>query len=183
MIVGTILTGFALASAFSGANVLWYGTFEIGLTLLFGSINLFLNNESIFSMPNKKVLKIFLLYFIMGAFTEVLGKFILDLWITHPAVTPLLQVFEVYLFAYPFVFLSIQESFFLLRRFIKSNVAAFLIVYLFATFSAEIPNTFIWEWVYTIPYVTLEILQINIAVIIGWMPFVLLPLIVLRLLK
>ncbi len=175
-ILGVILTLYGLVSAFTAMNVFWYGIFVVGLTFLFGSINLWLGNKTVFSKSSPYILKLYLIYFAVGLLIEVIGRLMLNLWYAHESLTFQIQVFEVFLIVYPFVLFSVYELFVFLKSYLKSNVAAFISTWLLYAFISELPNTFVYEWVYTIPYITLEIMHINIAVIISWAVLVAVPL-------
>ncbi len=90
---------------------------------------------------------------------------------------------HVFLVGYPFAFFFVRESFIMISKKTGSLAPAIVLTTLVNAFIHEIPNTFVWEWVYNIPYVTLKIFQINIVVIAGWVILVSVPLLTKRILN
>ncbi len=176
--IGLILVLFSFISIALFSNVFWYGTFVFGLTLFLGFINYSKNRKSLFTYweRNKKdIIKIYFAYFFLGLLIEIIGRFYFNFWFAHEKLTPAIQIFEVFILAYPFAFFSIYELYILLKSSFSSSISFFL-TFIISVFLHEIPNTFVWEWVYTIPYFTFEIFNINIAVIFGWIILIIIPL-------
>jgi len=177
-IIGMFLILYSLISSMVYSKVFWYGTFVLGGTLFLGYINCNLKIKSLFYFNKKTILKQYLIYFICGLIIEMIGRFTLHLWIDNPSFTFIVEIVEVFLLAYPFAFFFIYESFMLIKKIVKSFGLAVFLTTLISAFLHEYPNTFVWEWTYRIPYISFEILQINIVVIFGWMILVAIPLIV-----
>jgi len=62
----------------------------------------------------------------------------------------------------------LKESYTFFNHFIKNKIFAIIISMLVGIIIWEIPNLFTQDWIYIIPFIPWEILQINIVVIIGW---------------
>ena len=184
-IIELILVIYGVISAIFFSNVFWYDYFTIGGTFFLGYINYKINNKSIFEILEKnktKFFKMYFLYVIAAIVIELIGRFILNFW-DYPSLSPLEKVIHSFLIGYPFAFFFINESFILINKKIKLFSLALVSVIIINAFVHEIPNTFAWAWVYTIPYVTFEILHINIVVIVGWIVLVCVPLIVNKILN
>ena len=168
MILGVILALFF-------ANPFWYSFFVIGGTLFFGYLNYKINNKSIFNIFEKskqRFIYIWVSYIILAFIIEIVGRFLLNLWY-YPHYSLFEELVNVYLIGYPFALFMLYETFILINYKIKSLGLIITITTLVSAFIHEFPNTFVYEWAYTIPYVTFEILRINIVVIVGWVILVL----------
>ena len=66
----------------------------------------------------------------------------------------------------------------MVRKFIHNPVWVFILTTILSAFAHEWPNTFAYEWVYYIPKITYNILNINLVVILGWSILVAIPLLV-----
>ena len=184
-LIGSILILYGFILAFFKSNVFWYDYFVIGGTLLFGSINYKIGNAGLFALiKNKSInfLKLYISYLIFAILIEIVGRFLLNLWF-YPSSSVLDQIIYVFLIGYPFAFFFVYETFVMFNGKIRSKTLAFVFTFIFSAFLHEIPNVFVWSWIYTIPYIKFEIFQINIVVIIGWSILVLVPLLVKRYLK
>lgn len=184
-ILGLVLTFYGLISAIFYSNVNWYAYFVIGGTFFLGYINYLLKNESIFEKlekDKKKSLKTYLYYVIAGLGIELVGRFLFHLW-SYPSLSGLNEIIQVIFIFYPFGLSLVYESFILIKKFVKSFKVTIIVATLINAFVHEVPNTFVWEWKYTIPYITFEVLQINIVVIIGWVILITVPLIGEKILK
>jgi hypothetical protein len=181
-IIGFLLAIYGLVSAILYSNVTWYSYFVIGGTLFLAWINQILKNDSIFEKGKYYLLKTFVLYLIFTVLIEIVGRFILNFW-NYPSFNLVDKLLNVFLIGYPFAFFFIHESFKLIRRKVPSLSITIILATLINAFAHEVPNIFAWEWVYTIPYVTFSILQINIVVIVGWVVLIAIPLITKRILQ
>lgn len=181
-IIGLLLAIYGVASAIWYSNVTWYSYLVIGITFFLAWINKILKNESLFEKSKIYLLKTYGVYLFFTILIEIIGRFILNLW-NYPSFNLTDKVIHVFLIGYPFAFFSIHESLKLIRKKVPSLPVTIILATLINAFVHEIPNTFAWQWVYTIPYVTIEILQINIIVIIGWFILIVIPLITKRILK
>ncbi|MBI2173386.1 MAG: hypothetical protein HYT73_04255 [Candidatus Aenigmarchaeota archaeon] len=177
-IIGLLLALYGIISAVFYSNILWYSYFVVGGTLFLAYANCRLKNDSILKHDRKYILKTYGIYLLFTILIEIAGRFVLGLW-NYPFFSLMDEFVHVFLIGYPFVFFFVRESFVMINK--KTGLlAAIILTTLVNAFVHEIPNTFVWVWVYTIPYVTLEIFQINIVVIVGWAILVLVPLITKR---
>ena len=181
-IIGLLLAIYGVASAISYSNVKWYSYFVIGGTLFLAWINKILKNDSLFEKSKIYLLKTYGIYLLFTILIEIVGRFILNFW-DYPSFNLVDKFIHVFLIGYPFAFFFIYESFKLMRKKVPSLSIAIILATLINAFVHEFPNTFAWEWVYAIPYVTFEILQINIVVIVGWIVLIAIPLITKRILE
>ena len=176
--IGLVLAAYGIASAV-WYNGIWYSYFAIGGALFFGSINSRLGNRGLFRAFAKnrlRLLALYAIYLLAGIGIELLGRFALHLW-HYPKFGLLDEVLHIYLISYPFAFFMIHEIFTALRA--KFDYAkAFMLAWIGSAFLNEVPNTRAMEWAYTIPFVKLELLGVNIIVIIGWVILIGVPLIV-----
>jgi len=183
--IGLLLVVYGLISAIIFSNVTWYSYFVVGGTFFLGYTNYRLKNESILKVLEKnrtKVLKIYGFYLFMTIFIELIGRILFHLW-KYPSFNLPEKIIHVFLIGYPFAFFFIYESFVLIRKRIQSFSFTIILATLINAFLHEIPNTFAWEWKYKIPYITFEVLQINIVIIIGWVVLIGVPLIAKKILK
>lgn len=172
-LIGFILVLYGVISAVFYANTTWYSYFVIGVTLFLGYINYRLDNESILRKRPVYILKTFAFYLVIAVVIELIGRFWLNLW-NYPSFNLTDEIIHVFLIGYPFAFFSIYESFVLLRKRF-SFIVTIILTTLINGFAHEIPNTFAWEWVYTVSF-GFEILQINILAIIAWTILIAVPL-------
>ena len=181
-IIGLLLAIYSIASATLYSNATWYSYFVIGGAFFLAWINQILKNDSLFEKSKIYLLKTYGLYLIFGILIEIVGRFILNLW-HYPSFNFADEIIHVFLIAYPFAFFFVYESFKLIRKKTPSLLVTITIATFINAFIHELPNIFVWGWIYTIPYVALEILQINIVVIVGWIIIIAVPLITKRILK
>ncbi len=174
-LVGLLAAGYGVVSAVVFSNVTWYSYFTTGATGFLGWINLKLRNESILAQDKRLLLKTYMLYVLAALLIELVGRFLLRFW-EYPSFTPTEELVHVFAIGYPFAFFAIYESLVLIRRYLPSFHLSVIAATLLNALTHELPNTFAWEWRYAIPYVTLEILQINVVVIVGWIILVAVPL-------
>ncbi len=174
---GLALLIYGVISAVIYSNVIWYSYFVIGMTLFIGGINYFLKNNSVLRLGWGNIVKTYVFYMFFTILIEIIGRFVLNFW-HYPHFGLVDKMVHVFLIGYPFAFFSIHESYKLINKMAASTQLTILIATLLNAFIHEIPNIFAWEWIYTIPLITFEILQINIVVIVGWVVLVAVPLIV-----
>ena len=177
-----LLAVYGWASAILYSNVSWYSYFVIGGTFFLAWINQILKNDSLFEKSKIYLLKTYGIYLLFTILIEIVGRFILNFW-HYPSFNFIDKVIHVSLIGYPFAFFFIHESFKLIRKKVPSLSVTIILATLINAFIHEVPNIFAWEWIYTIPYVTFEILQINIVVIVGWVVLIAIPLITKRILE
>jgi len=175
-IIGLLLAIYGVISAVFYSNVAWYSYFTIGGTFFLAYLNTKLKNKSIFEKSKIQIAKTYGSYLIITILIEIVGRFLLHLWI-YPSFNITEQIIHVFLIGYPFAFFFIGESLILIRKKVHPFTLTIILATLINTFLHELPNLFAWEWRYTIPYVTFEILQINILVIVGWAILIAVPII------
>lgn len=177
--IGLVVVLYGLFSAISLSSQVWYSYFVIGGTFFIGYLNYKFKNKTLFWDLEKnklKVLETYFFYIIATISIELVGRFWLHFWY-YPNFGIAEQIVHVLLIGYPFAFFFIYESFVLLNKWIKKFSVLFIVSMITNAFLHEIPNIFAWEWIYTIPYIRLEIFQINIVVILGWSVLIAVPLI------
>lgn len=181
-IIGLFFAVYGMASAILCSNVTWYSYFVIGGTFFLAWINQILKNDSLFEKSKINLLKTYGLYLLSAILIEIIGRFILNFW-HYLSFNFTDKVIHVFLIGFPFAFFFIHESFKLIRKKVPSLSIIIILTTFINAFVHEVPNTFAREWIYTIPYITFEILQINIVVIIGWVVLITVPLITKRILE
>ena len=182
--IGLLLFLYGLITAIFYSKVPWLSYFVIGGVFFLGYINYRYSNESVIRRleTNKtEVFKTYLVYLFAGLIIEFIGRFLLHLW-EYPLFNITDEIIHVFLIVYPFGFFFIYETFVFIRKKVQNFGLAIIVTTLVNAFLVEVPNTFVWEWRYTIPYITFEILRVNIIVIIGWVFLVMIPLMVKELL-
>lgn len=184
------LCGFGLAlaalwSAFFRAHTTWLTEFVIGGTLCMAAVNAACQRESILTHARRDwhyIGRAYALYLLAGAIVEAVGNAALGWW----DYTPLdrnAYVVHLILIQYPLGFAYLYEFYVWLRGLVRSASLALLVGGLLNAFLVEIPNTFAPEWTYHIPYVSVELLRVNIVVMSGWVILIAIPLIAQRILR
>ena len=176
----------------------WFFPAPIGIWLLFDSLSSLRKNKTtldlLIAKDYKKFFMIYGVLFILGLLIESLGVVILNFWsyalvnyqTDIPSILNRLSKYPLEglgLFIWPFILMSFREMYNFLHSFIKKNILTVISAMLLGIIIWEIPNIFSKDWVYSIPYITLEIFHINIVVIISWVILILGPLYVYKLLK
>src|SRR3989338_11542760 len=156
--VGVVLLLHGFISSIFYDNIYWYSPMMIGGTLVFVFLNKG-NKGSLGSWKFRKLASVYLVYLIAGIIIELIGYWIMHLW--YIRLGWLGYFLNVILSGYPGPLFFIQESFIYFKRLFTANLS-FLFTWILATFISEIHNLFEYTWVYTIPYITLEFLQINV---------------------
>lgn len=161
----------------------WFFSLTIGAFLFFNYLSHLRGNKStldlIFDKNYKTFFKVFLAIFILGFFIEVIGMIFFDLWAYSLAdyIPEFLTMFNFaiknpFLFTsfllYPIVLMSYREMYEYINTFFKNNIISIIISMIVGIIIWEVPNVFSKDWIYTIPYITFEIVGINILVIFGW---------------
>lgn len=178
---GFFLVVYGIISAILYSNTIWYSYFTVGGTFFLAWINQILKNGSIFEKPEGYLLKTYVIYLLFTILIEVVGRFIFNFW-NYPSFNLRDMIIHVFLIGYPFALFSVYESFKLIRKKFSLPISIILATIINA-FIHELPNTFAWEWIYTIPFITFNFLRINIIVIIGWVILIVVPLITEKILK
>ncbi len=181
--LGFILALYGIVSAIAYSNITWYSYFIVGGACFFYYLNSKLKNKSIFKLTDnkKEVFKIYPIYLILGILIEFVGRFLFHFW-EYPKFQFTDEVVHVYLIGYPFTFFYLYEFFTLVNSKVQNLGLSITSTTIINAFLIEFINTFAGEWKYRIPYITLEILEVNILVVIGWVILALIPLAVKRVL-
>ncbi|MCF7812354.1 hypothetical protein K9M59_02010 [Candidatus Gracilibacteria bacterium] len=175
--LGLLFLLYGISSAILWGNVIWYSFFVIGGTLFLGWMNFYFRNNSIFEKSFSYILKAYVLYLVATLLIEYIGREIFGWWY-YPEFSLNEKIIHVFLIGYPFGLFMIHESWKLIRTKISSFALALVGTTLINAFVAEWPNTFAWEWIYTVPYFPWEIFQINIFIIFMWVFLVFIPIVV-----
>jgi hypothetical protein len=159
-------------------NHYWYYPAVVGVWLFFDYLSYLRKNKTIFGLlinkEYKKFFKIYLGLFVLGALIEIVGRIMAKFWI-YPLQNPLIMNIITFLF-YPFILMSFVESYNLIYSLTKNKIVSTLLSMLIGIIIWEIPNIYSQDWVYQIPYINLEIFNLNIVVVIGWIFLILGPL-------
>lgn len=182
--VGLLLAiyGYGVASAILYSNIPWYIYYTVGGTFFLAWLNQFVENDSLFGKSTIYLLKTYGLYLLFTILIEIVRRCILILG-NYPSFNLTNEYIHLFFIGYPFAFFYINESFKLILSKIHPVPITIILVTFIDAFVHEISSIFAWEWVYTIPYITFEVLQVNIVVIVGWVILIAVPLITKRILK
>src|SRR3989344_137348 len=173
-IVGLIITIFSAILFFNGSKI-WYFSGGLGLWFIFDYLDSFREKKTalqILLRDKKKFLKLYLAMVLFGASIEFIGRFIFGLW-EYPHYNKFHEVASV-LF-YPFLLFQLREMYIFIKSKIKKSTISLAAAVILGVIIWEVPNLFSGSWIYYIPFVNLEISKINIIVILGWIPLILLP--------
>lgn len=176
-VIGSISMLYGIFSAILASNGLWFSIFAIGALLFFGSINFRLKIDSVFTdlISNPRwVLFCFVAYVIAAVGIELVLRFWLG-YVNYPSLSISDQIVHLLLIQYTIGFFYIYEFFVLVRTQVKSFISALLVAAVINGSVVEYLNTFNWEWRYHIPFSTIEILQVNVVAIFGWIVMALIP--------
>ena len=155
----------------------WYYTGVIAIWFLFDNLSHYVKNNTTLDLLIKKdykpFFKIYLTLLILSVIIEVIGSLILGLWI-YPKLWALVPFWFLLVMnilgylLYPIILISCIEMFNFFKYLTKNYFLAVISAMLVGIIIWEIPNIFSQDWIYQIPFITGEILRINIVVIIGW---------------
>jgi len=173
-IIGFLLALYGLISSIFFESSIWYSFFVIGGTLFLAWINKKKDNPSLFKKSVKEIVATYLIYLAFTILIEIVGRILLNLWY-YPKFNNLDILIHVFLIGYPFGLFFVGETINMTHHLKINIVIKLTLLTIINAFLNEIPNIFSWEWVYTIPYVTFEILKINIVVIVGWIILIAIP--------
>lgn len=180
-VIGIGLTLFGVFSAIKQSNVYWYSYFTIGVFLVCDYIDYQFRKKSVLSLifdKNFKALFLIYFYFILAAILiELFGRIIANAWY-YPNYDLIDKIIHVFIIGYPFSLLATLELYQVFRdlslRLFRHKPSLTLfsigITAIVSGLIHEVPNTFSNEWVYqNIPFVSLEIWDVNILVLTaGW---------------
>ena len=168
LILGILISKISFTLAFLKINH-WYFPAVIGVWFIFDYIAYNKNKNTTLSFlfnDKKKFFNLYLVMFFLGATIELIGRFLLNLW-DYPFINNLYLEFVLLLF-YPFILFSFRELYESIILKLKNKFLAFISAMVAGIIIWEIPNLFSKDWIYTIPYISFNIIGINIIVIIGW---------------
>lgn len=162
----------------------WYNFFVIPIWLIFDNLaHLQKRKTTLDLLINKNYNKfaiLYLVYLFAGIAIELVGSLILKLWY-YPKLWSLepFWVFVTlnvigYLF-YPFILMSFREMYNFFNSLIKSNILDVILFIIVGVIIWEIPNVFSRDWIYTVPFIQLDILGVNVVVILGWIFLIVIP--------
>lgn len=155
----------------------WYHPFILGVWLLFDNLACLRGKKTTLDLLIKKQYKKFILLFatlaIFGLYIELIGNFLLKLW-WYPYLNFYFLIITIPLF-YPFILMSFREMYNFVSSFIDNKIITAIFSMFLGIIIWEIPNIYSLDWVYDIPYISLEIFGLNIVVIIGWSILILCP--------
>ena len=173
-IVGLIITIFSAILFFNGSKI-WYFSGGLGLWFIFDYLDSFREKNTalqILLRDKKKFLKLYLAMVLFGASIEFIGRFIFGLW-EYPHYNKIHEVASV-LF-YPFLLFQLREMYILVISKIKKPIVSLASAVILGVIIWEVPNLFSNNWIYYIPFVSLEISNINIIVILSWTLLIIIP--------
>ena len=173
-VVGLIITIFS-ATFFFYKSRIWYFFTAVGLWLIFDYMaSLYTKNTAlqVFLRDKKRFFHLYFIMILLAASVEYFGRYILNLW-EYPSLNKVHEI--VGAFFYPFLLFQLREMYTLVKSKIKKPIVSLAAAVILGVIIWEVPNLFSEDWIYHIPFVSLEILQINIVVILGWTLLILLP--------
>ena len=173
-LVGLIITAISVLLFFQKSSI-WYFFGGLGLWFIFdylASFNAKKTALQIFLKDRKKFLKLYFAMLLFGAAVELMGRFILGLW-EYPLYNKFHEIASI--FFYPFLLFQLREMYTSIKSQIRSTATSVIVSVILGVIIWEIPNLFSNNWIYYIPIIKLEILEINIVVIIGWTLLILIP--------
>jgi hypothetical protein len=127
------------------------------------------NKTTLDLLIDKEYKKFFTLYtflYFFGFFIELFGRMILSLW-NYPTAN-LFVMNTIGLLGYPFILMSFREAYEFLRSIFKNVILSTIIAMLIGILIWELPNIYSGDWIYVIPYITMEIFHVNLVVAVGW---------------
>ncbi|HJZ18594.1 MAG TPA: hypothetical protein VJ208_00630 [Candidatus Nanoarchaeia archaeon] len=183
-----------IISAYLYLKKIFFGYYlaPFGIWLFFDYLSHKCKNKTTFDLIIQKnyakIVKLYLLLFIAGFLIELAGIIFLKLWTYkifnyEPTLFSLSPIYLLGILTYPFILASFRESYKFLEFFLKNKVLTTIVTMFIGIIIWEVPNIFSKNWIYTIPFVGLEIFDINITVIIGWVILIWTPLLIYRYLK
>lgn len=166
--IASIIAIFSIFLGFLGINN-WYYSAVIGVWLFFDFLHYqYSKNTTLTLLINnkKKFLNAYLLMLSLSFSIECLGRYILHYW-DYPLLNTYFLQIRLFIF-FPFILFSFYEMYNWMKYVIPNKLLSFLLSMLLGICIWELPNIFSKDWIYNIPYVTLNFFEINIIVILGW---------------
>lgn len=180
-VLGVIIFFYAIYLATIEKAFWWYSPAMIGATIFLSSINSGKSEKSFLGLLRKNPRRLiyqYIMYVMVTIISEIIFKNILHLWYYPHFDTVIQHIVNVYLIGYPFALFFLYELYTLFKSREISTNKDIVLTTIIGGYVSEIPNTYVHEWVYVIPYVNLTILNINVVVTIGWVLLVFAVLIV-----
>ena len=142
----------------------------VGVWLVFDYLSSRMKNKTtldlLINANYKKFIMLYLSLAILGGLIEIIGNLLLNFW-TYTFLSPIVLIISIPLF-YPFILMSFIEMYAFINSLLKNHLISLLASMFIGIMIWEIPNLYSQDWIYTITFITLEVLSINIAVIAGW---------------
>ena len=167
LFIGILVSLISFCLAFLKINN-WHFPAVIGVWFIFDYIASLKYNTtlSIFFNNKKKFFQLYLVMLFLGCSIEGIGRFILNYW-NYPFGNYIGYEFLLILF-YPFILFSFREMYQSIK--IASDKFAFIISLILGIIIWEGPNMISRDWVYTVPLSSIKLLNLELIVIIGWLP-------------
>lgn len=166
-------------------NHYWYYPAVIGVWLFFDYLSYLRKNKTTLDLLIKKqyktFIKLYLALSLLGILIEIIGMLLLKFWY-YNYLSKLTLIIGIILF-YPFILMSFREIYNLIKSFVLCPIFSTILAMILGIIIWEIPNIYSKDWIYTVPYITYEIVHINIVIIILWVFLIQGPVFVYRILK
>lgn len=174
LIVGLIISVISISLAFFEIKN-WYFSATIGVWLVFDYFSSKKNKTAFQYLLSDRVkfINLYLLMLFLGSTIELFGRFIFGFW--HYSSNSVFLNILITL-NYPFILFSFREMYKTIGLKFKKSWVKIILSMILGIVIWEFPNLFSKDWIYTIPYINLEIFGINIVVILGWIILIVFPL-------
>jgi hypothetical protein len=165
-------------------NPYWYYSMIFGVLILFDRLSSLEGNKTTIDLllrkKYKKFFTLYLLLLLLAIFIEGIGRIILGLW-NYPRLP--IFIVNIAIILYPVILMSFREMFMFLKSIIENKFISVVASMFMGIMIWEIPNNYSQDWIYKIPFVSVQILDINLVVIIGWIILIMGPLYCYKILK
>ena|SRR3989344_661945 len=151
----------------------WYYTGVFGVWLLFAYLSSLKGNKTTLNLNKKQFIYLYISLSIFGILIELIGRAVLNWW-HYPRTSPIITNIAI-VFLYPIILISFIEMYNFIISSIKKPLVATLLSVVAGIIIWEVPNIYSKDWIYTLPYNSLEILNINVIIILGWFILILGP--------
>ncbi len=165
-------------------NVVWYNFAVFGWWLLFDCLSHWQGNRTTLDLILKKkyedFFKLYGLLLLISIVMEVVASLIFGLW-SYPklwSIKPLGLLILVNLWgylSYPIIFISFMEMYAFLYTLLRRKWLAVISFLSLGIMIWEVPNVFSKDWIYKIPYISLNLFGLNVVVIFGWVLLLFIP--------
>jgi len=176
VIISFVLLSLGIYSAIVYGFKSWFTVFIIPMYIFISSINYILKNKTTIKSGWKNFLKIYLLYFTVGASIEFVGYFLFKFWY-FPEIKPATYLLNVLIVGYPMPLFVLSEvlnlSYYVIKKLSKKLFLKIALSMAISTFIvsviSEYPNLFAYEWVYqNLPFTGILIFGTDALIIVGW---------------